>query len=257
MFFDIEVDFDPERGYASTDDPFMPVTAISCYMSWTDQLVTLAVPPKTLTMQQAKDQTKEWGEECVLFEKEGDMLQAFLDLIEDSDIITGWNVNSFDMHYLVNRIAKILGDSEMKRLSPWRKVDKVSTVIRGQNTTQIKLCGVNIIDYLDLYRKFTYVTQESYRLDHIGFVELGKKKLDHSEFSAMHLFYKNNYQKYIDYNIVDVELVDKLDDKLKLLDLLITIAYSAKINFEEVMSPIRTWDSVSYTHLTLPTTPYV
>jgi DNA polymerase elongation subunit (family B) len=179
---------------------------------------------------------------------EMELLKSFLNLYEaaDVDIITGWNVNSFDMHYLVNRIAKILGDSEMKRLSPWRKVDKVSTLIRGQNTTQIKLCGVNIIDYLDLYRKFTYVTQESYRLDHIGFVELGKKKLDHSEFSAMHLFYKNNYQKYIDYNIIDVELVDKLDDKLKLLDLLVTIAYSAKINFEEVMSPIRTWDSIAF-----------
>ena len=177
-----------------------------------------------------------------------ELLKSFLNLYEaaDVDIITGWNVNSFDMVYLVNRITKILGAAEMKRLSPWRKVDKIHKVIRGQDQTQARICGVNIIDYLDLYRKFTYITRESYRLDHIAFVELGKKKLDHSEFSAMHLFYKNDYQKYIDYNIIDVELVDKLDDKLKLLDLLITIAYSAKINFDEVMSPIRTWDSIAF-----------
>ena len=150
------------------------------------------------------------------------------------------------MLYLVNRITKLLGEEEMKRLSPFRSVNKVQKNLRGMLTEQVQLSGLVIADYLDLYKKFTYGPQESYRLDHIAQVELGKRKLDHSEFSAMHLFYKQDYQKYIDYNIIDVELVDKLDDKLKLIELLITIAYQARVNYDEVMSPIRTWDSIAF-----------
>jgi len=179
---------------------------------------------------------------------EMELLRSFLNLWEsaDIDIVTGWNVNSFDILYLVNRITKILGEEQMKRLSPWRSVNKVQKNIRGQLTEHVQLLGLNIIDYLDLYRKFTYVTRESYRLDHIAFVELGQRKLDHSEFSSMHLFYKMDYQKYIDYNIIDVELVDRLEDKLKLLELLITIAYQAMVNYDEVFSPIKTWDSIAF-----------
>jgi|TARA_B100001093_G_scaffold176269_1_gene169045 DNA polymerase elongation subunit (family B) len=179
---------------------------------------------------------------------EMELLRSFLNLWEaaDIDIVTGWNVNSFDMLYLVNRIEKLLGEEQMKRLSPFRSVKKVQKNLRGMLVEQVQLSGLVIADYLDLYKKFTYVTQESYRLDHIAQVELGKRKLDHSEFSAMHLFYKQDYQKYIDYNIIDVELVDKLDDKLKLIELLITIAYQARVNYDEVMSPIRTWDSIAF-----------
>ena len=179
---------------------------------------------------------------------EMELLRSFLNLWEaaDIDIVTGWNVNSFDILYLVNRITKILGEEQMKRLSPWRSVKKIQKNIRGQLVEQIQLLGLNIIDYLDLYKKFTYVTRESYRLDHIAFIELGQRKLDHSEFSAMHLFYKHDYQKYIDYNIIDVELVDRLEDKLKLLELLVTIAYQAKVNYDEVFSPIKTWDSIAF-----------
>lgn len=177
-----------------------------------------------------------------------ELLKSFLNLWEaaDIDIVTGWNVNSFDMLYLVNRMTKLLGEEETKRLSPFRSIRIIQKNIRGQLVEQVSLSGMNIIDYLDLYRKFTYVTRESYRLDHIAFIELGQRKLDHSEFSSMHLFYKMDYQKYIDYNIIDVELVDKLDDKLKLLELLITIAYEAKVNYDEVFSPIKTWDSIAF-----------
>ena len=180
-----------------------------------------------------------------------ELLKSFLNLWEaaDIDIVTGWNVNQFDMSYLVNRITKILGEDNTKKLSPWGIVDRIQKNIRGQLQEQVNILGITIVDYLDLYRKFTYVTRESYRLDHIAFVELGDGKLDHSEFSHMHLFYKEDYQKFIDYNIKDVELVDRLDDKLKLLELLITIAYEARVNYDEVFSPIKTWDSIAFNHL--------
>ena len=137
----------------------------------------------------------------------------------------------------------------MKRLSPWKLVDKIEKNIRGINQNLVKISGLAIVDYLDLYKKFTYVTRETYRLNHIAEVELGEGKLDHSEFAQMHLFYKLDYQKFIDYNIKDVELVDKLEDKLKLMELLITIAYQSKINYEDVFSPIRTWDAIIFEEL--------
>ena len=182
---------------------------------------------------------------------EMELLRSFLNLFTASniDIITGWNVNQFDMTYLVNRMEKILGEREMKTLSPWGIVTRLEKPIRGVMQTQVSICGVSIIDYLDLYRKFTYITRENYRLDTIAQVELGEAKLDHSEFANMHLFYKMDYQKYIDYNIKDVALVDKLEDKLKLMDLLITIAYQSKVNFDEVFSPIKVWDSIAFNEL--------
>ena len=177
-----------------------------------------------------------------------ELLKSFLNLWEaaDIDIVTGWNVNSFDMLYLHNRISKLLGEDNMKRLSPWRSVRVQEKTLYGQTQEYVTILGMNIIDYLDLYKKFTYVTQESYRLDHIAFVELGQRKLDHSEFSHMHLFYKQDYQKYIDYNIIDVELVDRLDDKLKLMELIVTGAYQSRCNYDEFFSPIKTWDSIAF-----------
>lgn len=185
------------------------------------------------------------------FKDEMSLLRSFIEIWSKSkiDIVTGWNVNQFDMSYLVNRIGKILGDETMRKLSPWGIVNKIEKNIRGQQQQHVNIAGICIIDYLDLYKKFTYITRESYRLDHIAYVELGRKKLDHSEFANMHLFYKQDYQKFIDYNIIDVELVDKLEDKLKLMELLITIAYQSKVNYDEVFSPIKVWDSIAFHEL--------
>lgn len=179
------------------------------------------------------------------------LLRRFIDIWERSniDIVTGWNVNQFDMTYLVNRIEKLFDTNEVRRLSPWKMFHRMEKVIAGREITQVSITGVSIIDYLDLYRKFTYVNRESYSLDHIANVELNERKLDHSEFDQMHLFYKLNYQKYIDYNIKDVALVDRLEDKLKLMELLVTIAYQSKVNFEDVFSPIKVWDSLVFSEL--------
>ena len=180
-----------------------------------------------------------------------ELLKSFLNLWEaaDIDVVTGWNVNQFDMSYLVNRITKILGESNTKRLSPWGIVDRMQKNIRGQLQEQVNVLGITIVDYLDLYRKFTYVTRESYRLDHIAFVELGERKLDHSEFSHMHLFYKEDYQKYIDYNIKDVELVDRLEDKMGLITLCMTLAYKAGVNYSDAFGTTGIWDTFLYREL--------
>jgi DNA polymerase elongation subunit (family B) len=185
------------------------------------------------------------------FVDEPSLLRSFLQIWEKSeiDIVTGWNVNQFDMTYLVNRIDNLFGEKEVRRLSPWRMFSRIEKQMFGRMQTQVKIHGIAIIDYLDLYKKFTYVNRESYSLDFIAHVELGERKLDHSEFEQMHLFYKQDYQKYIDYNIKDVELVDKLEDKLKLMELLVTIAYQSKVNFEDVFSPVKIWDVVAFNEL--------
>ena len=134
-------------------------------------------------------------------------------------------------------------------LSPWKLVSYREIFIKGRKQIAYDLPGISTLDYLELYRKFTYTNQESYRLDHICSVELGEKKLDHSEYDTFKEFYENDWQKFIDYNIHDVRLVDKLDDKMKLLDLAFTMAYDAKVNYEDVFSQVRMWDNYIYVEL--------
>ena len=176
LFFDIEVSFDPEKGYATTDDPFMPITAVSCYMEWTDQLITFAVPPKTLTMQEAKVLTERFPN-TMLFEKEKDMLDAFLQLVEDADIISGWNSEGYDIPYTVGRIQKVLSSDDTRRLCFWGQKPKKRVFEKyGREHLSYDLIGRVHLDLLELYRKYTYEERHSFRLDAIGEHELGEKK---------------------------------------------------------------------------------
>jgi DNA polymerase elongation subunit (family B) len=165
------------------------------------------------------------------------------------DILTGWNISFFDIPYLVRRIEKILGEGESKRLSPWGTVYERKTVIQGKGLLSYSIAGIANLDYLELYRKFTYSQQESYRLDHIAYVELGERKIDYSEYSSLHGLYRNDYQKFIDYNIKDVALVDQLEDKMKLIEMAITLAYDAKVNMQDVFTQVRMWDVLIHNHL--------
>jgi DNA polymerase elongation subunit (family B) len=165
------------------------------------------------------------------------------------DIITGWNVKFFDIPYICKRIERVLSTKFMKSLSPWNRVYEEEFVVRGMKNNSYVIFGVSILDYLELYKKFTYTTQESYRLDHIAFVELGQNKLDHSEYETFKEFYTKGWQKFVNYNIIDVELVDRLEDKMKLIELCLTMAYDAKVNYEDVFSQVRTWDSIIYNYL--------
>ena len=137
----------------------------------------------------------------------------------------------------------------MKQISPWGIVYREDIEIKGRQQILYNIFGINVVDYMDLYKKFTYTNQESYRLDHIAFVELGQKKVDHSEFENFKQFYTNDWQKFIDYNIVDVELVIRLEEKMKLLELAVALAYDAKVNIRDVYYQVRMWDTIIYNFL--------
>ena len=165
------------------------------------------------------------------------------------DIVTGWNCQLYDIPYICRRVSRILSDKWVKSLSPWNKVTENEIFIKGRRQISYNILGVSILDYLDLYKKFTYTNQESYRLDHIANVELGQRKLDHSEYDTFREFYTYGWQKFVEYNIFDVELVDRLEDKMKLIELAVTMAYDAKVNFDDVYSQVRMWDTLIYNFL--------
>ena len=192
------------------------------------------------------------GIEANIFWNEKEMLAHFLQWWTQNtpDILTGWNVNLYDVPYIARRVNRILGSKWMRSLSPWNRANEREVYVQGRKNYAYDISGVNILDYLDLYRKFTYTNQESYRLDHIAFVELGQRKLDHSEYENFKDFYTRDWQKFIEYNIQDVELIDRLEDKMKLLELAITMSYDAKANFEDVYSQVRMWDTMIYNYLT-------
>lgn len=180
------------------------------------------------------------------------LLDMFLDFWErtDADIITGWNVDGFDIPYLINRITKLLGEKEAQRLAPAKWIqERTFKGNYGKESKEYTLVGLAVLDYLQLYKKFTYTQQESYRLDHIAYVELGEKKLDYSEMETLHQLYQLDYQKFIDYNIKDVELVDRLEDKMRLIEQAMTIAYDAKVNYGDVFTQVRMWDTLIHNYL--------
>ena len=179
------------------------------------------------------------------------MLTKFLDWWEHNypDIITGWNVQLYDIPYICGRLNRVLGEKAMKKFSPWGLVSQQEVYIMGRKNIAFEVGGLSQLDYMDLYKKFTYKAQESYRLDHIANVELGQKKLDHSEFDTFKDFYTGNWQKFVEYNIIDVELVDRLESKMKLIELAVTMAYEAKVNYNDVFYQVRMWDNIIYNYL--------
>ena len=187
------------------------------------------------------------------FSNEHDLLHSFINwwMIEENtpEVITGWNSKLYDIPYMCRRIERILGEKLMKRMSPWGLVTEDETYIAGRRYVSYDIGGVSQLDYLDLYKKFTYKAQESYRLDYIASVELGQKKLDHSEFDTFKDFYTKGWQKFVEYNIIDVELVDRLEDKMKLIELALTMAYDAKVNYNDVFYQVRMWDNIIYNYL--------
>ena len=181
---------------------------------------------------------------------EKELVQEFLVFWQDyyPDIITGWNTEFFDIPYICNRIKNLFGEDEVKRLSPWRNVFDKNIFSMGRNHQIYEIQGIAALDYFDLYRKFTYTNQESYRLDHIAYVELGERK-DGNPYETFREWYTKDYQSFIEYNITDVELVDKLEDKMKLIELCLTMAYDAKVNYTDVLGSVKYWDILIYNHL--------
>ena len=240
--FNIDIETAAENGFPDIETADQAILAISIKDSFTGRIVVFGA--------RAYD-NRDPLVDYMHFKTEKGMLGAFLEYWNDNfpDVITGWNVQLFDIPYIARRIDRILGERYTKMLSPWKLVSYREIFIKGRKQIAYDLPGISTLDYLELYRKFTYTNQESYRLDHICSVELGEKKLDHSEYDTFKEFYENDWQKFIDYNIHDVRLVDKLDDKMKLLDLAFTMAYDAKVNYEDVFSQVRMWDNYIYVEL--------
>ena len=183
-------------------------------------------------------------------ESETHLIQEFLAFWESNrpDVITGWNTEFFDVPYICNRILNVMDEKNLKRLSPWGSVSSRDMYSQGRTHQLYDIQGVAHLDYYDLYRKFTYTSQESYRLDHIAYVELGERK-DGNPYETFRDWYTKDYQSFIEYNITDVELVDKLEDKMKLIELCLTMAYDAKVNYMDVLGSVKYWDMIIYNHL--------
>jgi len=235
-WFDIEVDFDPERGYASPEDAFMPITAIAVHLQWMDTMVCLAIPPKTISMAEAKRQVEEFPN-TMLFDNEADMLDTFLDLIEDADVLSGWNSEGFDIPYTVNRVTKVLSKEDTRRFCLWNQFPKKREYEKyGKAAVTYDLVGRVHLDSLELYRKYTYEERHTYRLDAIGEMEIGENKTVYE--GTLDQLYNNDFKKFIEYNRQDCALLDKLDKKLKFMDLANTLAHECTVLLQTTMGAV-------------------
>jgi len=238
----LDIETTSEQGFPDVLDCIEEVLCITLQDYSTKQIITWGVGPYKI---------KQDNHNYIACKDEFELLNKFIEwwMQHTPEVITGWNVQLFDIPYIAGRLKRVLGEKLMKRLSPWGLVSEGEVYIKGRRHIQMDIGGVTQLDYLDLYKKFTYTNRESYRLDYIAEVELGQKKLDHSEFDTFKEFYSGNWQKFVEYNVVDVELVDRLEDKMKLIELALTMAYDAKVNFTDVFYQVRTWDSIIYNYL--------
>ena len=235
-FFDIEVDFDPERGYASPEDAFMPITAIAIYLQWLETMICLAVPPKTMTMAEAEKAVAEFPN-TYLFDNEADLLDNFLSLIDDADVISGWNSEGFDVPYTVNRVTKALSKEDTRRFCLWDLMPKKREYEKyGKSAVTYDFYGRVHLDSLELYSKYTYEERHSYRLDAIAEYELGETKTQYE--GTLDQLYNNDFKKFIEYNRQDCALLDKLDKKLKFLDLANKLAHENTVLLQTTMGAV-------------------
>jgi len=235
-FFDIEVDFDPERGFSPTDDPFNPVTAISLYLDWLDQLVTLVIPPKHMSDETAQELTRDFPN-CFLFRSEIEMFETFFDLIEDADVLTGWNSEGYDIPYTVNRVTRIMSKDDTRKFCLLGQLPKVRTYERfGKEEKTYDLIGRIHMDYLQLYKKYNYESRHSYSLDAIGEYELNERKTQYE--GSLDQLYNKDFRKFVEYNRQDTMLVFKIHDKLKFLDLANALAHENSVLMPTVMGSV-------------------
>jgi len=238
----IDIEVQSERGFPSVEKCDEELLCITLENFATKRIITFGVGPF---------ENNDSNVHYVECKDEFELVNMFMAYWEKNppEVVTGWNCQMYDIPYLAKRITRLLGDKRVKSLSPWGLVTNEEIFLHGRPHTVYDIGGITVLDYLDLYKKFTYKAQESYRLDYIGEVELGQKKLDHSEYDTFKDFYTKNWQKFVEYNIQDVKLVDALEEKMKLVELAITMAYDAKVNFNDVFYQVRMWDMIIYNDL--------
>jgi len=235
-FFDIEVDFDPDRGFSPPADPFNAITAISVYLGWLQQMVTLVIPPRHMSPETAEEIAGEF-ENTMIFEREEDLLKTFLDLIEDADALSGWNSEGFDIPYTINRVTRVLSKDDTRRFCLWDQFPKQRMFERfGAENQTYDLIGRVHMDYMQLYRKYTYEERHSYSLDAIAEYELGETKTVFE--GTLDQLYNQNFKRFIEYNRQDTMILAKLDQKLKFLDLANILAHENTVLLQTTMGAV-------------------
>lgn len=238
----LDIETDSEGGFPNMDTADKAV--ISLTVRKKGKCVVLGLKPYT---PKSEDVT------YIHCRDEVDLLNKFLTIWQSKqyapDILTGWNVEMFDIPYLIKRITRVIGASAAKRMSPWGMIKEREVEMFGRKTIMYELAGINILDYMQLYKKFSFQMQESYKLDHIANIELGENKLDYSEYEGLHDLYVRNFELFIDYNIHDVVLVDKLEDKCKFIEQVLAIAYDGHVNLNDAFTSVRMWDIIIHNYL--------
>ena len=245
----LDIETSSENGFPNSQNPLEEILLITFQDNSTKKITTFGTRPfDTDNIQHITHKDNFEYVECA---NEVELLKQCLKFwkIANPDIITGWNIETFDMPYLVNRIRRVLSEEWANELSPWGIVkDKTIFGANGREEFVVDILGVSNLDYLNLYKKFTYTKHESYKLDFIANHVLEKKKLE-NPYETFKEFYTKDWQLFVEYNVIDVELVDQLEDRMKLIELIITMAYDAKCNFSDIFSAVRTWDCILYNHL--------
>lgn len=236
----IDIETECESGFPNMENPVERVNAITIYCD--EKYFTFG-------LNSFKSVLPNHHVKC--YDDEAEMLTDFLNFWQSlaPDIVTGWNIRFFDIPYLFSRISALMGEKEAKRLSFWNIVNQKVVNRRNKDHNVYDLAGIATLDYYELYLTFTYTNQESYRLDSIANIELGEGKLSYSEYESIHEFYKKDFQKFIEYNVHDVTLIKKLEEKLRLMELAVALAYSAKVNLMDIFSQVRTWDAIVFHYL--------
>ena len=240
--FTLDIEVTAEKGFPDVENPIEEILCLTIKNQSNKNIITWGTKPYF---------SKRADITYVECKNEKQLLMEFFKFWTKNypDIITGWNTKFFDLPYLCNRIKMIVGDKVINKLSPWGLIDSEQITVRGKSQTAYDIKGIAMLDYLDIYKKFIPVRQESYKLDYIAKVELGGNGKDANPYDTFREWYNNDFQSFVDYNIKDVEIVDELEDKLKLIELVLTMAYEAKINYQDVFSEVRLWDTLIYNHL--------
>lgn len=247
--FDIEVDI--SNGYANTEEADKEITSISYKSSKSDTYHLLG--RKDYDKEKTLVNINPDNIQFMKFDDEKSMLRRFIQIWTNDypDVITGWNVEYFDIMYIVTRIGRLFGEDKARELSPWRSIRKHTREIFGKPQSTYAISGVAVIDYMDAFKKFGYKygPQESYKLDHIAHVVLGEKKLDYSEYGNLTELYEKNPQLYLDYNLKDTWLVEQFEEETALLSLVLTVAYGGGVNYTEAFGTVGIWETTLYRKL--------
>ena len=239
-FFDIEVSYDKVKGFAPPDDPFNYITAITAHLQWLNRTITLVLKPDGMVDSIAKDIVSKF-DDTILCTDEKEMLEMFLDLIDDADVLSGWNSEGFDIPYTTNRITRVLGKEHTRRICLWDQFPKKREFEKyGKTLETYDPIGRVHLDYLELYRKYNYHEMHTYRLDAIGEYELGENKIPYE--GTLDQLYNNDWEKFIAYNRQDVILLKKLDDKLKFIELTNLISHANCVGLRATLGAVAVTD---------------